>query len=152
MLSKTIRPRNFLRGAITPFRKIKRRRSLPSNCARTVAEKACGKVRVTSRTRNLGMLLAGLGRRGDIAKEDAPSNFCRSPDALDGPKMTVALACKYYAWTGETRSGLQLDTFAEHPNGVTLEMLKLDLYGIRREPIRDFQRLVASQAPSNTKQ
>ena len=49
-----------------------------------------------------------------------------SQDALDGPKMAVALA-QIYAWTGESDQALQLlDRSLSTPNGVTVPFLRLD--------------------------
>jgi hypothetical protein len=98
------------------------------------------------------MILAGLGEKdGAIAEgRRAVELLPESQDALDGPKMTVALA-QIYAWTGETDQALQLiDRSLSTPNGVTVAMLKLDPMWDPLGTDPRFQRLVALQAPSNT--
>jgi hypothetical protein len=49
-----------------------------------------------------------------------------SQDALDGPKVTDALA-QIYAWTGELDEAFRLlDHLLAVPSGLTVPMLKLD--------------------------
>ena len=73
-----------------------------------------------------------------------------SADAFDGPQVTAALA-QIYAWVGEKEQALRLvDRLLQTPNGVTVAMLKLDPMWDPLGTDPRFQRLVASQAPSNT--
>jgi hypothetical protein len=88
------------------------------------------------------MILAGLGEKdGAIAEgRRAVELQPESQDALDGPKMTVALA-QIYAWTGETDQALQLiDQSLSTPNGVTVSFLALDPMW---DPLRDDPRFQA---------
>jgi len=115
--------------------------------ARPIAEKA---VREgpgdASRHVTLGLILAGLGKKELAIAEGrrAVQLLPESQDALDGPKMTVALA-QIYAWTGESDDALRLlDRSLSTPNGITVSFLKLDPIW---EPLRSdprFQALIDS--------
>ena len=147
------KPREFFEGAIHTFSKDKEKALAAFKRARPVAEKALREgPSDASRHVILGMILAGLGEKdGAIAEgRRAVELLPESQDALDGPKMTVALA-QIYAWTGETDQALQLiDRSLSTPNGVTVAMLKLDPMWDPLGTDPRFQRLVALQAPSNT--
>jgi TolB-like protein/Flp pilus assembly protein TadD len=76
----------------------------------------------------LGLVLAGLGRKEDAIREGkrATELVSESKDAFDGPSLTICLA-QIYAWTGEADQALAL---LEHslntPAGITVPLLKLD--------------------------
>jgi len=72
--------------------------------------------------------LAGLGEKEAAISEGkrAVELLPETQDALDGAKMTVALA-QIYAWTGESDQALQLlDRSLSTPNGITVPFLRLD--------------------------
>jgi TolB-like protein/Flp pilus assembly protein TadD len=123
------KPREFFEGAIHTFSKDKGKARSAFDRARPIAEKALREgPDDASRHVILGMILAGLGEKnaaiaeGRLAVELLPE----SQDALDGPKITVALA-QIYAWTGESDQALQLlDRSLSTANGVTLPFLRLD--------------------------
>ena len=76
----------------------------------------------------LGMILAGLGRKEDAIREGkrAVELLPESKDAFDGPGMTISLA-QIYMFAGETDQALKL---LEHslstPAGITAANLKID--------------------------
>ena len=123
------RPRELFEGAIYSFLNDKEKALSAFGRARPIAEKA---VREgpddASRHVTLGLILAGLGEKELAVAEGrrAVELLPESQDALDGPKMTVALA-QIYAWTGESDQALQLlDRSLTTPNGITVSFLKLD--------------------------
>ena len=76
----------------------------------------------------LGMVLAGLGEKNAAIAEGkrAMALLPESQDALDGPKMTLALA-QIYAWTGENDAAFDLlERSLITPAGVTVSSLKLN--------------------------
>jgi len=137
------KPREFFEGAIHIFSKEKEKALAAFKRARPIAEKALQEgPSDASRHVVLGLILAGMGEKelaiaeGKRAVELLPE----SQDALDGPKMTVALA-QIYAWTGETDQALQLiDRSLSTPNGVTVPSLALDPMW---DPLRDDPRFQA---------
>jgi TolB-like protein/Flp pilus assembly protein TadD len=81
-----------------------------------------------SRHGQLGLILAGLGRKEEAVKEGkrAAELLPEAQDAFDGPEITAALA-QIYAWTGESDEALRLlDHLLVCPNGLTVPTLKLD--------------------------
>jgi TolB-like protein/Flp pilus assembly protein TadD len=141
------KPRDLFEGAIYTFLNDKEKALSAFERARPIAEKA---VREgpddASRHVTLGLILAGLGEKQLAIAEGrrAVELLPESRDALDGPKMTVALA-QIYAWTGEGDEALQLlDRSLSTPNGITVSFLKLDPIW---EPLRSdprFQALIDS--------
>jgi TolB-like protein/Flp pilus assembly protein TadD len=123
------KPKEFFEGAIYTFLNDKEKAISAFERARSIAEKAVQESPDdASRHVTLGLILAGLGQKelaigeGRRAVELLPE----SQDALDGPKMTIALA-QIYAWTGESDQALQLlDRSLSTPNGITVPFLKLD--------------------------
>jgi serine/threonine-protein kinase len=99
----------------------------------------------------LGFILTGLNRKEEAIAEGrrAVELTPESADAFDGPQLAAALA-QIYAWVGERDQALRLvDRLLQTPNGVTVPMLKLDPMWDPLGTDPRFQRLVASQAPSN---
>src|SRR6266511_672041 len=137
------KPREFFEGAIYTFLNDKEKAVSAFERARPIAQKAVRESpNDASRHVILGMILAGLGEKelaiaeGKRAVELLPE----SEDALDGPKITVALA-QIYAWTGESDEALQLlDRSLSTPNGITVSFLKLDPIW---EPLRSDPRFQA---------
>ena len=139
------KPTALFEGAIYTFLNDKEKARSAFERARPVAEKAVREgPEDASRHVTLGLILAGLGEKelaiaeGKRAVELLPE----SQDALDGPKVTVALA-QIYAWTGESDQALQLlDRSLSTPNGITVPFLKLDPIWdpLRRNP--SFQALI----------
>jgi TolB-like protein/Tfp pilus assembly protein PilF len=137
------RPRELFEGAIYTFLNDKEKALSAFERARPIAEKA---VREgpddASRHVTLGLILAGLGEKELAIAEGrrAVQLLPESQDALDGPKITVALA-QIYAWTGESDEALQLlDRSLSTPNGITVSFLKLDPIW---EPLRSDPRFQA---------
>jgi TolB-like protein/Tfp pilus assembly protein PilF len=123
------KPRELFEGAIYTLLNDKEKAFSAFARARPIAEKA---VRESpddaSRHATLGLILAGLGENDAAIAEGkhAAELLPESQDALDGPKMTVALA-EIYAWTGESDQALQLlDRLLSTANGMTVPFLRLD--------------------------
>ena len=75
-----------------------------------------------------GLILAALGQKQEAIAEGkrAVELLPESQDALDGPKVTAALA-QIYAWTGEFDEAFRLlDHLLAVPSGLTVPMFKLD--------------------------
>jgi tetratricopeptide (TPR) repeat protein len=137
------KPRELFEGAIYIFLNDKGNAHSAFERARPIAEKA---VREgpddASRHVTLGLILAGLGEKELAIAEGrrAVELLPESEDALDGPKMSVALA-QIYAWTGESDQALQLiDRSLSTPNGITVSFLRLDPIW---EPLRSDPRFQA---------
>ena len=142
-------PREFLEGAVHIFSKDKEKALAAFKRARPIAETALREGPTdASRHVILGMILAGLGEKDAAIAEGrrAVQLLPESQDALDGPKMTVALA-QIYAWTGETDQALQLiDRSLSTPNGITVPSLALDpMWDTLRDDPR-FQALIDNYA------
>jgi TolB-like protein/Flp pilus assembly protein TadD len=137
------KPRELFEGAIYTFLNDKEKALSAFERARSVAEKALREgPDDASRHVTLGLILAGLGEKELAIAEGkrAVDLLPESQDALDGPKMTVALA-QIYAWTGESDQALQLlDRSLSTPNGVTVPFLRLDPIW---EPLRSDPRFKA---------
>ena len=127
--SHSEKPKDLFEGAIYRFLNDKEKALAAFQRARPIAENA---VREgpddASRHVTLGLILAGLGEK-DLAIAEgkrAVQLLPESQDALDGPKVTLALA-QIYTWTGETDEAFQLlDRSLRTPNGITVFFLKLD--------------------------
>jgi tetratricopeptide (TPR) repeat protein len=137
------KPRELFEGAIYTFLNDKEKAVSAFERARPIAEKALRESPDdASRHVTLGLILAGLGEKELAIAEGrrAVELLPESQDALDGPKMTVALA-QIYAWTGESDEALQLlDRSLSTPNGITISFLKLDPIW---EPLRSDPRFQA---------
>jgi len=75
-----------------------------------------------------GLILAAVGRKQEAIAEGkrAVELLPESQDAFDGPQNTAALA-RIYASTGESDEAFRLiDHLLVVPNGLTVQMLKLD--------------------------
>jgi len=144
------KPREFFEGAIYAFLNDKEKALSAFERARPIVEKAVRESpNDASRHVILGMILAGLGEKelaiaeGKRAVELLPE----SQDALDGPKLTVALA-QIYAWTGESDQALQLlERSLRTPSGITIPLLRLDPMWdpLRSDPA--FQKLCEEKQP-----
>src|SRR5581483_11682499 len=127
--SHSDKPKDLFEGAIYRFLNDNEKALAAFQRARPIAENA---VREgpddASRHVTLGLILAGLGEK-DLAIAEgkrAVQLLPESQDALDGARVTLALA-QIYAWTGETDEALQLlDRSLKTPNGITVFFLKLD--------------------------
>lgn len=122
-------PKAFLEGILHSLLGEKDKARADFERARVLAEKAVRDVPDDAyRHAQLGGILAGLGRKQEAIDEGrrAVELLPESKDALDGPRVTVALA-QIYGLTGENDQALQL---LEHslntPNGITVPMLKID--------------------------
>jgi len=127
--SHSEKPKDLFEGAIYTFLNDREKALAAYQRARPIAENA---VREgpddASRHVTLGLILAGLGEKELAIAEGkrAVQLLPESQDALDGPKVTLALA-QIYAWTGETDEAFQLlDRSLTTPNGITVFFLKLD--------------------------
>ena len=123
------KPKEYLEGALYTFVNDKGHAHSSFQRARSILEKAIQEGSDdASRHMMLGMVLAGLGEK-DAAIAEGKRAMMLLPetrDALDGPKMTLALA-QIYAWTGENDAALELlERSLITPAGVTVSSLKLN--------------------------
>jgi tetratricopeptide (TPR) repeat protein len=122
------KPKEYLEGALYTFLNDKQRAHSAFQRARPILEKAIQEGSDdASRHMMLGMVLAGLGEKDAAIAEGkrAVALLPESQDALDGPKMTLALA-QIYAWTGENDAAFELlERSLITPAGVTVSSLKL---------------------------
>jgi TolB-like protein/Tfp pilus assembly protein PilF len=123
------KPKEYLEGALYTFLNDKQRAHSAFQRARPILEKAIQQgFDDASRHMTLGMVLAGLGEKDAAIAEGkrAVALLPESQDALDGPKVTLALA-QIYAWTGENDAALELlERSLITPAGVTVSSLKLN--------------------------
>jgi serine/threonine-protein kinase len=123
------KPKEYLEGALYTFVNDKERARLAFQRARSILEKAIQEGSDdASRHMMLGMVFAGQGEKNAAIAEGKRAMMLlpESRDALDGPKMTLALA-QIYAWTGENDAALELlERSLITPAGVTVSSLKLD--------------------------
>ena len=123
------KPKEYLEGALYTFVNDKGHAHSSFQRARSILEKAIQQGSDdASRHMMLGMVLAGLGEKDAAIAEGkrAVMLLPETRDALDGPKMTLALA-QIYAWTGENDAALELlERSLITPAGVTVSSLKLN--------------------------
>ena len=123
------KPKEYLEGALYTFVNDKEHARSAFQRARSILEKAIQEGSDdASRHMMLGMVLAGLGEKDAAIAEGkrAVALLPESQDALDGPKMTLALA-QIYAWTGENDAAFELlERSLITPAGVTVSSLKLN--------------------------
>jgi TolB-like protein len=123
------KPREYLEGVFYTFLNDKEQAHSAFRRARPILEKAIQESsQDASRHATLGIVLAGLGEKAAAIGEGkrAVALLPESQDALDGPKMTVALA-QIYAWTGENDAALKLlERSLITPAGLTVSSLKLN--------------------------
>jgi len=123
------KPKEYLEGALYTFVNDKEQAHSAFQRARSILEKAIQEGSDdASHHMTLALVLAGLGEKDAAIAEGklAVSLLPESQDALDGPKMTLALA-QIYAWTGENDSAFELlERSLTTPAGVTVSSLKLN--------------------------
>jgi len=123
------KPKEYLEGALYTFANDKEHARSAFQRARSILKKTIQEGSDdASRHMMLGMVLAGLGEKNAAIAEGKRAMMLlpESRDALDGPKMTLALA-QIYAWTGENDAALELlKRSLTTPAGVTVSSLKLD--------------------------
>ena len=123
------KPKEYLEGALYTFVNDKEHARSAFQRARAILEKAIQDgYDDASRHMTLALVLAGLGEKDAAIAEGklAVALLPESQDALDGPKMTVALA-QIYAWTRENDAAFELlERSLITPAGVTVSSLKLN--------------------------
>jgi len=123
------KPKEYLEGALYTFVNDKEHAHSAFQRARSILKKAIQEGSDdASHHMTLALVLAGLGERDAAIAEGklAVALLPESQDALDGPKMTLALA-QIYAWTGENDSAFELlERSLTTPAGVTVSSLKLN--------------------------
>jgi TolB-like protein/Flp pilus assembly protein TadD len=136
-------PKALLEGICFFFLGEKEKARADFERARVVIERSVSEVPDDAgRHAQLGVVLAGLGRKEDAIREGqrAIELLPESKDAFEGPQFTVGLA-QIYTWTGEKEQALQL---LEHslstPSGLTVALLKLDPVW---DPLRQDSRFLA---------
>ncbi len=123
------KPKEYLEGALFTFVNDKEQARSAFQRARSIVEKAIQKGSDDAMHHmTLALVLAGLGEKDSAIAEGklAVALLPESQDALDGPKMTLALA-QIYAWTGEKDAAFELlERSLITPAGVTVSSLKLN--------------------------
>ena len=123
------KPKEYLEGVFYTFLNDNEQARLAFQRARPILERAIQEGSDdASLHATLGMVLAGLGEKKAAIAEGkrAVELLPESQDALDGPKMTLALA-QIYIWTGENDAALELlERSLITPAGVTVSSLKLN--------------------------
>jgi len=143
-------PKAFLEGSLYFYQGDKVKAQAPFETARIVAEQLVQESPDdAARHGQLGLILAGLGRKEEAIKEGkrAVELLPEAQDALDGPEVAVVLV-QIYAWTGEHDQAFELlDHLLQVPNSLTVPILKLDPVWdpLRKDP--RFEKLIASPAP-----
>ena len=122
-------PKAFLEGALYLYQGDKVKAQAAFETARIVANQLVQEsFDDAARHGQLGLILAGLGRKEEAIKEGkrAVELLPEAQDALDGPEVAVVLA-QIYAWTGEHDQAFELlDHLRQVPNSLTVPILKLD--------------------------
>jgi len=143
-------PKVFLEGALYWYQGDKVKAEPAFETARIVAEQLVQESPDdAARHGQLGLILAGLGRKEEAIKEGkrAVELLPEAEDALDGPEVAVVLA-QIYAWTGEHDQAFELlDHLLQVPSSLTVPILKLDPVwdSLRKDP--RFEKLIASPEP-----
>jgi serine/threonine-protein kinase len=123
------KPKEYLEGALYTFVNDKEQARSAFQRARLIVEKAIQEGSDDAMHHmTLALVFAGLGEKEAAIAEGklAVALLPESQDALDGPKMTLALA-QIYAWTGENDSAFELlERSLVTPAGVTVSSLKLN--------------------------
>src|SRR5262245_3928570 len=123
------KPKEYLEGALYTFVNDKEQAHSAFQRARSIVEKAIQDGSDDAMHHmTLALVLTGLGEKDAAIAEGklAVALLPESQDALDGPKMTAALA-QVYAWTGENDSAFELlERSLTTPAGVTVSSLKLN--------------------------
>jgi len=138
-------PKLFLEGSLYWYQGDKVKAQPAFETARIVAEQLVQESPDDgARHGQLGLVLAGLGRKEEAIKEGkrAVELLPEAQDALDGPEVAVVLA-QIYAWTGEHDQAFELlDHLLQVPSSLTVPILKLDPVwdSLRKDP--RFQALI----------
>jgi TolB-like protein/Flp pilus assembly protein TadD len=138
-------PTAFYEGVAYEFQGDKAKCAAAFERARIVAEKLVQESPDDAHAHAvLGQIFAGLGRKDAAIAEGkrATELLPESRDAFDGPQITVLLA-EIYACVGDSDQAFRLlDHLLQTPNGLTVEILKLDPVWdpLRRDP--RFQALI----------
>jgi TolB-like protein/Flp pilus assembly protein TadD len=122
-------PKAFLEGTLYLYQGDKVKAQAAFESARIVAQQLVQESPDdAARHGQLGLILAGLGRKEEAIKEgkSAVELLPESQDALDGPEVAVVLA-QIYAWINEHDPAFELlDHLLQVPNSLTVPILKLD--------------------------
>ena len=122
-------PKAFLEGTIHFLEGDKPRAQIEFEKARVVSEQLLRDgPEDPARHAQHGLILAALGRKDEAIAEGkrAVEMVPESQDAFDGPRFAGLLA-EIYAWTGEFDEAFRLlDHLLAVPNGLTIQMLKLE--------------------------
>jgi TolB-like protein/Flp pilus assembly protein TadD len=122
-------PKAFLEGTIHFLEGDKARAQIEFEKARVVSEQLLRDgPEDPARHAQHGLILAALGRKDEAIAQGkrAVEMVPESQDAFDGPRFAGLLA-EIYAWTGEFDEAFRLlDHLLAVPNGLTIQMLKLE--------------------------
>ena len=122
-------PKAFLEGTIHLLQGDKPKAQTEFEHARVISEKLLRDAPDDpGRNAQHGLILAALGQKQEAIAEGKRAVELRpeSQDAFDGPQYTEALA-QIYAWTGEPDEAFRLlDHLLGIPNGLAIQMLKID--------------------------
>jgi serine/threonine-protein kinase len=122
-------PKAFLEGTIHFLEGDKPRAQIEFEKARVVSEQLLRDgPEDPARHAQHGLILAALGRKDEAIAQGkrAVEMVPESQDAFDGPRFAGLLA-EIYAWTGEFDEAFRLlDHLLAVPNGLTIQMLKLE--------------------------
>jgi TolB-like protein/Flp pilus assembly protein TadD len=145
-------PTAFAKGLIHLLQGDKTKARAEFETARVVSEKLLREAPGdAARHAQQGLILAALGQKQEAIAEGkrAVELLPESQDALDGPKVTAALA-EIYACTGEFDEAFRLlDHLFAVPNDLTIPMFKLDPAWdpLRKDP--RYQALIDKYAPKS---
>ena len=142
-------PKAFVEGSIHYLQGDKPKARIEFEKARAISEQLLrGAPEDPARHAQYGLILAALGEKAEAITEGkrAVELLPESRDAFDGPQFTASLA-QIYAWTGETDEAFRLlDHLLSIPNGIAVQILKLDPAWdpLRKDP--RFQALIDKHA------